>query len=222
MISSLNSFDSNIQSFDTGFNGVYEPIRENKYIIIKIYTSDTLDTLQIYHVDDPAYLDNNSYNTIDTFNINVGQSIIAVPLKSRFVKINITTTGSQSSKRIYDTILTEIEPVYELNMMSKGSYILINGTYNGTASPYYSNSLDLSQKKISVLSFYGDCSINSVITLQYSNNNSDFYDTQYSYTINTSTSNFGFNISGCPKYLRLKIVPNSVSSFTIKAFVDYS
>lgn len=177
MKSELNSFDSNIQSFTgTSFTGTYEPVKENKYVVINIYT-DVADILTIYYTDNP-----NSDLTSETYNILTGPSIITTQLKSRFIKIQITTNGDTSAKRIYDVNLNYNSTLDVLN--TRGEAILwnslINVVQNGT---YYSNICNISNKKTENISIYGTSSIPGSLILQYSNDGITFYDTQYNYNI---------------------------------------
>jgi hypothetical protein len=175
MKSELNSFDSNIQIFlESGFEGIYEPVKNNKYLIINIYT-DTNDELIIYFSDNPLY------NLIkNTYKITKGSTILTIEIKSRFMKVSILTNEIKTLKRIYDVNLVE-----SINNLNKNEFLLFNneiidGIYNAS---YYSEICNTFSQNISNISIYGTCSTKGRLVLQYSNDGKIFYNTQYSYDL---------------------------------------
>lgn len=77
--------------------------------------------------------------------------------------------------------------------------------------------VDVSSKLIHNLSFYGHSNGATTLTLQFSNDNITFYDTQYSYTI-SQASDFGFCLNASPFVFRIK----SSADVSVVAFVNYS
>lgn len=178
MRSELNSFDSNIQSFTgTSFTGTYEPVKENNYIIFNIYTA-VADTLTIYYTDNP----NNTLIT-DTYSIPIGSTILTLEIKSRFIKIQISTTGDTSEKRIYDLNLVDASTNFSSSIKNSFTFWdneLIDGTEDAS---YFSEICDVSNKKIDNISIYGTSTVSGTLILQYSNDGTNFYNTQYSYNV---------------------------------------
>lgn len=79
-----------------------------------------------------------------------------------------------------------------------------------------SSSVNLSQKQQSNLTFYGVLSGATTLTLQFSNDNITYYDSQYSYN-SVAGGDFGFNVQASPMYCRLK----STNNITITAYLCF-
>lgn len=81
------------------------------------------------------------------------------------------------------------------------------------------NFLDLSNKKVNNLTFYGNQNSNgNKLTVLFSNDNITYYQSQYSYQYATgSNGDFGFSIQSCPKYLLMR----SQNACNLTLYVDY-
>ena len=108
----------------------------------------------------------------------------------------------------FNTGVSGLLPV--TNILGSGNTSVVqNGTSNiispGTST--YNNT---------VLSCYGTSSQNAIIAVQFSNNGTTFYTTQYQYTL--TAGNFGFSIPCSAYHIRL-ILLSAVTS-TITAYID--
>lgn len=108
---------------------------------------------------------------------------------------------SQNSTNIYDKV------------NSKGQSQIFNGAsgVNGVSS-----AVDVSTKHLRNITVFGNSNGATTLTVQFSNDNVNYYDSQYSY-ITSSASDFGFNITASPYYFRLK----SSNNVTLVAYVNY-
>lgn len=215
-----NSYDYRINNELTNvlpFIGEYEPVKYAKYISIDIYV-EGIDTLQIFHTDDP----NGDTLTTDTFSNISNFKKIYTTLKSRFVRIIITTSETVNKKRFYDVYLIDDDKSH--NILLNNIYDLLDtrgsnklwGNLSDTGETVYNNDtssiIDLSNKPIKNLTFYGsaikrDPLINYNLTLivQFSSNGINFYNSQYVYIFNDEID-FGFNINATPNYIRVKAI----------------
>ena len=107
-----------------------------------------------------------------------------------------TIANALSNQRITSTVWNNVSVVQngQSNIISPGT-----STYNNT-----------------VLSCYGTSSQNAIIAVQFSNNGTTFYTTQYQYTL--TAGNFGFSIPCSAYHVRL-ILLSAVTS-TITAYID--
>ena len=80
-----------------------------------------------------------------------------------------------------------------------------------------SSSVNLSQISPTVLTFFGNSNGATVFTVQFSDDGSTWYSSQYTYTL-TSAGDFGFSIQSCPFYVRLM----SSANVACNAIVNYS
>jgi stress response protein YsnF len=100
------------------------------------------------------------------------------------------------------------------NLSNKGATILWSNALTGVNG--FSSIADLSNINQLNLTFYGSVNGATSLVVQFSNDGTNFYDSQYSYTLSGS-GNWGFNINSSPLYVRLK----STNSITAYAFVNY-
>ena len=101
--------------------------------------------------------------------------------------------------------------------------IVIPQEPRGTASLWNGSAftaVNLSQLSVSTLSIFGNMAGGTtVLDVLYSNDGTTWFQSQYSYPITgISGGPFGFNISGCPYYLKL----GSTNTFSGSAFLNYS
>ncbi len=208
MLSKYNSYDY-LRNTALPFMGTYETNLENKVININIYTENE-DILTIYYTNDPTStpLITETY-TINNLSCN---TTITSIIKSRFIKISITSAVA-SAKRIYDvTYITNDNTQYVVKPRGSGTF-WDNAT---VITNELSNAINLSSSPASNLTIYGTSSNNVTICLQFSNDGVTYYNTQYTYAI--SVNDFGFNITAAPNYIRL--ITNGAT--TITAILNYS
>jgi hypothetical protein len=79
-----------------------------------------------------------------------------------------------------------------------------------------SPSIDLSEKSVSLVTLFGNSSGITTLTVQFSDDDTTFYDSQYTY-IMTAPGDWGFTVPVCPFYLRLK----SSAGVAINAIANY-
>ena len=209
----------------SGFTGTYEPNLNYNYIRININTQNN-DTLQIEQIDNPQNIVN---PIIDTYSINNTATQIMAQLKLRFFRIVISSTTD--SKRVYETYL--IDNISKIQNIDSSGNIIVNGlTSNNTSgkstlwnnvsitNDNVSNICNLSVITPSNLTFYGTLDKVGSLTVQFSNDGITFFNSQYVYTL-TTLGDFGFNVTCCPQYVRLKVSINPAETGNITAILNY-
>jgi hypothetical protein len=142
---------------------------------------------------------------------------------SVFVGGNLALTGSvdanitNASLDVNDTDThTKLDTIQtQLEKSNKGTSTLWSNNLTGVNG--VSLILNLSNVNQSNLTIFGSVDGATNLIVQFSNDGTIFYDSQYSY-VQSASGNWGFNITACPLYMRLK----STSSVTAYAFVNYS
>lgn len=134
-------------------------------------------------------------------NGNLKVSVQNTPLDvSGTVDISGQTIVVSNLPASYPVTNSDITNIYDV-INSRGSSTLWFGSPTGSNG--VSLVVNLSSKNIKNISFMGYISGDTVLTVQFSNDNTTFYDSQYSYTLSTA-GDVGFNLACCPNYLRLK------------------
>lgn len=138
-------------------------------------------------------------------------------LKVEVQNASLAVTNSALTSMTFNSgsLLTKDSSLYDL-LNTKGTLQLYdNAIIAGGATA----SLNLSSKKVTNMTFYGSQDSNgNVLTVQFSNNGSNWCDSQYNYTFGASSSGyFGFNIQACPYYVRVK----SVNACNLTIQCDY-
>ena len=129
------------------------------------------------------------------------------------VDANITNTSLDVSDGDTHTKLDTIQT--QLEKSNKGTSTLWSNSLTGVNG--VSLIANLSNVNQSNLTIFGSVDGATNLVVQFSNDGTNFYDSQYSY-VQSASGNWGFNITACPLYLRLK----STNSVTAYAFVNYS
>jgi hypothetical protein len=182
---------------DTQF---YKPPVNDRYFKLKIEATDgDMSVLNVQTI----------YKSSTTFD-NAGASsnvTIVSPLTSGAVSVNVSNfpatqpvSGSVSVTGSVAVTNSDITNIYNV-VNSKTSGSLWNANVTGVNG--VSTSVDLAGKNIKNLTFMGNCNGATVLTVQFSSDGSNWYDSQYAYTLSAS-GDVGFNISCCPNYVRLK------------------
>lgn len=139
-------------------------------------------------------------NQYNTFNLVLDLPYVYFSVRNNSATDQTLLNFSVIYKNVY--IPPAGNSLYDL-LNTKGTLQLYNNSIlaGGTTA-----SLDCSVKKISNLTFYGSQNSNgNVLTVQFSNNGSNWYDTQYTYTFGLNNSgSFGWSIQACPYYVRVK------------------
>jgi hypothetical protein len=129
---------------------------------------------------------------------------------------NLHTKDDNSNK-----LLTDIYNVLKnqgnstkgsFNFWNENTITAIDGSNN--VSPI----CDLSSNAIKQLTIFGTIEGRNTIVVQFSNNGTDFFDSQYNYNISRG-GDYGFNITATPNYIRLRTL-NTTN--LIKSFLNYS
>ena len=120
---------------------------------------------------------------------------VGVDLGTNSLLTNVTNLPAS-----YPVTNSDITNIYDV-VNSRGSSTLWFGSPTGSNG--VSLAVNLSSKNIKNISFMGYISGDTMLTVQFSNDNTTFYDSQYSYTL-SSAGDVGFNLACCPNYLRLK------------------
>ena len=163
-----------------------------------------LDTIQYDSFNNiNMNLNNLNSNFIDVANNNA----LKVAVQNSLLAISNGALSSMSFNTNRLTVLdsdanTKLENIYNLENTKNSSILWASAILAGSCT----NVLNLNQKKITNITFLGTQDSNgNVLTVQFSNNNIAWYDSQYSYSFASNGSgNFGFNIQCCPQYVRVK------------------
>ena len=126
--------------------------------------------------------------------------------------VNVTNASLDVSDADTHTKLDNIQT--QLEKSNKGNSTLWSNNLTGVNG--VSLVVNLSNVNQSNLTLYGSVNGATSLVVQFSNDGTTFYDTQYSYN-QSASGDWGFNITACPLYLRLK----STNSVTAYAFVNY-
>lgn len=102
----------------------------------------------------------------------------------------------------------DITNIYNI-VNSRGSGTLWAGSATGAGG--VSLAINLTSKNIKNISFMGNCDASTLLTVQFSNDGTTYYDSQYSFNL-SSSGDVGFNLSCCPNYLRVKSSNNVTAS----------
>jgi len=151
-----------------------------------------------------ASLDVNVTNSVTSVDVNNFPTTQDVNITNASLDVNDTDTHTK-----LDSIQTQLEK------SNKGTSTLWSNNVTGVNG--VSLTLNLSNVNQSNLTIFGSVDGATNLIVQFSNDGTNFYDSQYSY-VQSASGNWGFNITACPLYLRLK----STSSVTAYAFVNYS
>jgi hypothetical protein len=144
-------------------------------------------------------LDVNILNPVDSVDANITNALLNVSDADTHTKLDTTNTNLTNTYNLLNT---------------KGSSVLWNNVSSGVNG--LSTAVNLSNIKISNMTFMGKSSGATLFTIQFSNDGVTYYDSQYSYNFSGAGS-FGFNISGCPNYLKMKssndVVANAIINY---------
>jgi len=100
------------------------------------------------------------------------------------------------------------------NLSNKNYFVLWNNNLTGANGT--SLIANLSNANQSNLTIYGIVNAPTQLIVQFSNDGANFYDSQYSYN-QSSAGDYGFNITACPRYVRLK----STESVDTYSYLNY-
>lgn len=154
---------------------------------------------------------NSDYLTGNNLNVSVTNAILPV---SNDVLDNMTFVDNQLI--VNDTEAnTTLTNIYN-SVNTRGGLLLYDDSIEAdTNTP----SIDLSNIPIKLVTVYGQSSSDTTLTLVFSNQNENFWKSQYSISV-VANQNFGFSVACCPKYLSINS-SNSVP-YKLSVYVDYS
>jgi hypothetical protein len=122
------------------------------------------------------------------------------------LKVNVQNTSLAVTN-------TDITNIYNI-VNSRGNGTLWSGSATGAGG--LSLAVDLTLKNIKNITFIGNCNGGTLLTVQFSNDGTTFYDSQYSFTLSAS-GDVGFSLACCPNHVRVK----SSNNVTASLFVNY-
>jgi len=160
-------------------------------------------------------LDVNVTNPVTSVDANITNASLDVNVTNPVTSVDANITNASldvsdgDTHAKLDTIQTQLEK------SNKGTSTLWSNNVTGVNG--VSLILNLSNVNQSNLTIFGSVDGATNLVVQFSNDGTNFYDSQYSY-VQSASGNWGFNITACPLYLRLK----STSNVTAYAFVNYS
>lgn len=166
-------------------------------------TNNKLDLLQF----DAFNNLNTNLNNINSNFVDVANNGLKVSVQNSSLAVSNGALSSMSFNLNRLSVLdsdanSKLENIYNLQNTKSSTTLWASAILAGG----FTNVLNLNQKKITNISFLGTQDSNgNVLTIQFSNDNIAWYDSQYSYSFGSSVAgDFGFNIQCCPQYLRVK------------------
>ena len=176
------------------FIGTYEDVAPYVSAVVSINT----DTDAIITCYQSLNKQRTTTTTLQYSSIGNIETFIISPLTQPFIYFVVQNSSSSNQ-----TYLNFSVKYVSSSISPKGTQQLYDSSIlaNGTTT-----TLDLSSKRVSNLTFYGTQDSNgNILTIQFSNNGSDWYNSQYSYAFGASASgSFGWAIQACPYYVRVK------------------
>ena len=127
------------------------------------------------------------------------------PIVSTSGKLQVQDVTAEASLASIDAKLTT----------SRGGQVLWATPSTGAGG--FSESENLTGKAVVNLTFYGNSNLATVLTVQFSNNGTTWFSSQYTYTL-TSGGDWGFSIPVSPFYVRL----TSSANVACNAILNYS
>lgn len=170
-----------------------------------------------------ASLDVNVLNPVTSVDVNNFPATQDVNVTNPVTSVDVNNFPAEQDVNITNTLLdvsdadthTKLDNIQtQLEKSNKGTSTLWSNNLTGVNG--VSLTADLSNVNQSNLSIFGNVNGATQLIVQFSNDGSNFYDSQYSYT-QSASGDYGFNINASPKYLRLK----STVSVTAYAFLNY-
>lgn len=197
---SLDAFIYTIQPYMRYFYVVLDNIDTNDQTYLRLSTIQK--TIEVYKEAGV------SSNVAITSPLNLDGSV--------FVGGNLALSGSvdanvtNASLNVSDSSTqSKLQSIYtDVQKSNKISATMWLSSVTGIGGVSLSANLSLVNQ--TNLSFYGNVSDTTVLTVQFSQDGTTFYDTQYSYS-QTGAGNIGFNIQSSPLHVRLKS-SNSVTA----------
>jgi hypothetical protein len=188
-------------------SGVFIPPRWDDLLefpgIILNLKADTKMTLTLYESPDAANISSEKIYVVDA-----NESLnLQFNLNSRFFKLKLTNDNLVNNQT-YLNLQVIYSQLHTINKDSGSFKIWDNKTLASINTP---SSNFKSEFKNSIFTFYGTSSAATVLTVQMSNDNITWYNTQTTYTL-SSAGNFGFSVSGVCKYIRL--ISSAVTTIT--------
>jgi hypothetical protein len=193
-------------------NGFFIPPRYDDLLlfpgIILSVKGDTDMRLELYESTNATIISNRKLYYIDK-----NQSLnIQFNLNARFFKLAIFNLENQAQTIL--NLQTIYSNLHVPQAIEAGQFKIWNNsvlaTTNQPSLAYNSNF------KSSLFTFYGDASGATILTIQLSNDNVNWYNTQTTYTI-SAAGNFGFSYQGIFNYVRLL----SSAAITITTFINF-
>jgi len=179
------------------FPGIILSLKGDTDMCIQLYEStngSNIMNTKIYYVDK-----RNSLNI--QFNLN-----------SRFFKLALFNLENQAQTVL--NLQTIYSNLHIPQAIESGQFkIWNNTTLIGSNQPSIGFN---SNFRNTIFTFFGDVSAATVLTVQLSNDNIDYYNTQTTYNI-SAAGNFGFSYQGVFNYIRLV----SSAAITITTFINF-
>jgi len=193
-------------------NGVFLPaVFEDLLLypgIILSLNGDTDMRIELYQSTNGANISNTKVYYVDKRNsLN-----IQFNLNCRFFKLRVDNLENQAQTVL--NLQTIYSNLHVPQAIEAGAFKIWNNsvlaTSNSPSIAYNSNFRNL------MFTFYGNASAATVLTVQLSNNGTNYYNTQTTYTV-PAAGDFGFSYNGIFNYIRLV----SSAAITITTFINF-
>jgi membrane protein insertase Oxa1/YidC/SpoIIIJ len=148
--------------------------------------------------------------------VDISGQTVLVDISGQTVDISgqtVLVDISGQSVNIGNTVTTDVYGLLNNQRLSAQVWAGVQVAQNETSSAITPS---LSSYCNTVLSCYGSSTENAVIAVQFSNDTTVFYTTQYQYTL--TAGDFGFSIPCSALSIRLKLL--SPTTTTLIAFID--
>jgi hypothetical protein len=187
------------------FLGDYDNIILYSSAVISI-VSDTINEITAYQTLDKKTLSPIVFNYD---NVNELVSFTISPLKQTYLYFTVRNNSNANQTLLNFSV--------SYNTAAFESYKGVTKNLWGGTTSYSSSSINLSNNKVQNITAFGNVNAGCVLTLQQSVDGSNWFNTQYSYTLN-SAGNFSISANMTPLYVRL----NSDTPITGSVYFSFS
>jgi hypothetical protein len=198
-----NLISTTVNYTDVGNLTVYSANLSSRYIYFQILNDSGTDATSL------AFTVLYKTNIISTGGGSSDVTIVS-PLTGGAVDISgsVNINNYPTSVAVTNADLTNIYNVVN----SRGSSTLWSGSATGAGG--VSLAVNLSTKNIKNITFIGSCNGATLLTVQFSSDGTNYYDSQYAFTL-SAAGDVGFALACCPNYVRVKSSNNVTASLSV-------
>jgi len=201
---------------------------DNKNIITTTVNYTDVDNLTVYSANlSSRYIYFQILNDSGTDSTSLGFTVLYKSTATSGGSSDVTIVGPLNGSSVavkgtvdvnnfpgsYPVTNTDLTNIYNV-VNSRGSGVLWSGSSTGAGG--VSLAVNLSTKNVKNITFMGNCNGATLLTVQFSNDGTTYYDSQYAFTLSAS-GDVGFSLACCPNYVRVK----SSNNVTATLYINY-